>query len=125
MYLLFERLTHSPPEHSLAELKQAVHQQIQRILTTCVESHSDSALDITNQGLPSVSSMARGSMHQMEFWSLRLRDLIREFEPRINLFSVSIKPTGNVYEPLMLVVEGELQCGEFADTMRFNYALKN
>lgn len=123
MYLLFERLSNDPPKHSLGELRAAVQEQVQRLLVSLVVCRSDDDPELLNMGIPSVAEMARGSIGQMEFWSLRLRELINQFEPRISLSSVAIEPTGNIYAPLKVAVEGELQLGDEVDHMHFDVEL--
>jgi len=123
MHLLFERLSRDKPENTVRTLRSAVQDQVQRIVTSLTINEVSDDPNIMNFGIPSVVDMANSSEEQLSYWALRLRELIRQFEPRLKLESVDLQRTGNIYAPLKVMVTGQLDIDDNIDTMQFSIDL--
>jgi len=119
MVFLLERLA-SPPGQALAfDLEAAVASQLQRIVGARVLETGNGDLSLLEFGMPNVVDVAYNSKTAMERYAMRLKQLIKHYEPRLLYPNVSVEPTTNSTMPYRLVVTGTLTPGGDARTFFF------
>lgn len=118
---LFERL--AGIEANGFDLRRAVSDQVQRLVTTLPMEDPDEALaegpHLLNFGLPPVVDLSFMTPAERELFSEHLRILLEEFEPRLANPTVSFHGAFSGNEALGIDIQGQLQGGEEDEIIHF------
>ena len=121
MVFLLERLAAPAGRPQAFDLELAVAEQIQRIVGARVLETSGGELSLLEFGMPNVVDAGYNSKTAMERYAMRLKRLIKHYEPRLLYPNVSVEQTTNSAMPYRLVVTGTLMPG--GDTRTFFFEL--
>lgn len=120
MKYLFERLMEREPGDvgpEVFDLKQAVRDNVQRVLGTRVVADTQADLDVLACGLPSVVEIARDNRSGYERYAARAQRLIEHYEPRLQAPRVDVLAGDDA--PYRLVVNAKLAGADGVEDMRF------
>lgn len=108
MFFLLERLAVPADEVRALDLETAVAAQVQRIVGARVLESHDGELSLLEFGMPNVVDVGYNSKTALERYAIRLKRLIRHYEPRLLEPAVTVEPKAGTLSPYRLVVTGKL-----------------
>lgn len=112
MQFLFERLFDPTrarhKDGSGFDLREAVRDQIQRLVWARTSGAGDEASNAIDFGLPSIVEIGQNNSSQLERYAQRLKRLIEHYEPRLGNVRIELEQMTNPLNPYRLRVEGVL-----------------
>jgi len=120
MRYLFERLSESLARRPADfDLRQAIQDQLQRLLVSHPGTAGDGEPHLLNYGLPAVPDIRLDDAIHVARICDRMATLIAHYEPRLSDVSVQLEPTGDPLNPCRILVDAILPGADGDRHMRF------